>query len=676
MLYGFRPILLSGLELLIVISLVMVCLAQLFLLFSFLWLDISSALSFGGKPNSLIKPYRAVPLQDIVTWDAHSIFVRGERILFYSGEFHPFRLPSPGLWLDVFQKIRALGHVSFDGVFALEPFFEAATEAGIYLLARPGPYINSELSGGGLPGWLQRIKAPVRTATQEFLNATEKYVETVGSIIAKAQITNGGPVILFQPENEYTSPLAVQICWNLRNSWIPNTWPTLRINTGERTYGGTNWGNMGHPLGYTSYDHGAAVKEDRTIVREKYSEAKLEAHFLQASPAYLTAIPGNPTYGAYAQNVDVAVTLLSGAKTQFYVTGGSLTLYGRDSKIHVVDYDVGGINLIYSSAEIYTWKRSGNKSVLLLYGGERETHEFALSSELGKPSVEGNGVKITQKGSETIVQWTATPSRKVLHYGQSLDVYLLWRNDAYNYWVLDLPAPAPMGNYTSFSKANSSVIVKAGYILRSAAVSGTTLYLTGDLMLRQNFRYETECTYRTSNNPRNLTTPTSLYGGDYGFHAGSLIYRGHFTATGHERTFNLSTQGGFAFGHTVWLNKAFLGSWPGIDAYENYNQTFNLPSLIGGGQYVLTVVMDHMGMYMEFVVGSNTMKAPRGILDYSLEGHAKSDVVWKMTGNLGGEQYRDLVRGPLNEGAMYAERQGYHLPDPSSQIIIITSPAK
>jgi beta-galactosidase GanA len=63
------------------------------------------------------------------------------------------RLPVPALWLDVFQKIRALGYtgVSFyvdwallegdpgtfkaDGVFDLDPFFEAATQAGIYLLA-------------------------------------------------------------------------------------------------------------------------------------------------------------------------------------------------------------------------------------------------------------------------------------------------------------------------------------------------------------------------------------------------------------------------------------------------------------------------------------------------------------------------------------------------------------
>jgi hypothetical protein len=45
------------------------------------------------KPNlnEIIKPYKRELLQDIVTWDEHSLFVHGERIMFYSGEFHPFR---------------------------------------------------------------------------------------------------------------------------------------------------------------------------------------------------------------------------------------------------------------------------------------------------------------------------------------------------------------------------------------------------------------------------------------------------------------------------------------------------------------------------------------------------------------------------------------------------------
>lgn len=34
-------------------------------------------------------------------------------MMIISGEFHPFRLPVPDLWLDVFQKIKSMG---FTGV--------------------------------------------------------------------------------------------------------------------------------------------------------------------------------------------------------------------------------------------------------------------------------------------------------------------------------------------------------------------------------------------------------------------------------------------------------------------------------------------------------------------------------------------------------------------------------
>lgn len=33
----------------------------------------------------------------------------------------------------------------------------------------------------------------------------------------------------------------------------------------------------------------------------------------------------------------------------------TLTLNGRDSKIHVTDYDLGGLTLLYSTAEVFTW---------------------------------------------------------------------------------------------------------------------------------------------------------------------------------------------------------------------------------------------------------------------------------------------------------------------------------
>jgi hypothetical protein len=69
------------------------------------------------------------------------------------------------------------------------------------------------------------------------------------------------------------------------------------------------------------------------------------------------------------------------------------------------------------------------------------------------------------------------------------------------------------------------------------------------------------------------------------------------------------------------------------------------------------------------------MKTPRGVLDYSLDGnHAAKDITWKLTGNLGGEDYFDRTRGPLNEGGMYAERQGWHLPSPPEKVFVPGSP--
>ena len=89
----------------------------------------------------------------------------------------------------------------------------------------------------------------------------------------------------------------------------------------KQTFGGTNWGNLGHADGYTSYDYGAAITEERQVHREKYSEAKLIANFVAASgDALASATPGYNQTGVFADNNDITVTPLIGKKTKFYVT--------------------------------------------------------------------------------------------------------------------------------------------------------------------------------------------------------------------------------------------------------------------------------------------------------------------------------------------------------------------
>lgn len=222
------------------------------------------------------------------------------------------------------------------------------------------------------------------------------------------------------------------------------------------TYGGTNWGNLGHPGGYTSYDYGAVITEDRLVSREKYSEAKLEANFLQASPAYLTAVPQNNSHanGSYSNSPAIAVTASFGNVTNFFVIrhaaynslestefklslptsqgnitipqlNGSLVLYGRDSKIAVTDYDVGGTNLLYSSAEIFTWKKYESKTVLVVYGGPNELHELAFSNADKANVVEGTGVTVVHKKKNAIIGFKTSPERRIVQVNKSLYVYIL-----------------------------------------------------------------------------------------------------------------------------------------------------------------------------------------------------------------------------------------------------------
>jgi hypothetical protein len=524
------------------------------------------------------------PLQDVVTYDADSFSINGERLFIFSGEYAPFRHPSPDTWLDDFQKIKALGFntVSFyvpwflvegkpgefnaEGVFDIRSVFEVATKAGLYLIARPGPYIHTETSGGGLPGWMQRVKGLLRTSAPDYLAATNNYMPRVCELIAEAQITNGGPVILVQAENEYSEfdgevtgpdggymqyvidqaraagivvpitsndahnnglnapgtgvgevdvygydqyPIGVG-CWNL-DDWVPGQlndsyWDThLRFSPNtphliaefqagtasgwndpgysycaqandevfarvifKNLYasavkslnlysvaGGTNWGNLGYPDFYTSYDLGAMIAEDGTITSEKYAETKLQAQFFKVSPAYYSARPVKADTTSFTNNSVLRVTQLldQDSETSLYVIrhdayesravspyhlklhtsrgnivvpslDGSLTLNGRDSKIHVSDYQVGNKKLLYSSAEIFTWKKYDDKTVLILYGGPGETHEAAIISKSKLRVIAGPNVLSRSSDGVVVFNWKTSIDRTVLQIGD-LQVYLL-----------------------------------------------------------------------------------------------------------------------------------------------------------------------------------------------------------------------------------------------------------
>ena len=219
--------------------------------------------------------------------------------------------------------------------------------------------------------------------------------------------------------------------------------------------------------GYTSYDYGSAIDEERGIGREKYSELKLEGQFAKVSPAFLTAEVGVASNGIYASTANIFTTPLWGneSATNFYIVrhadhqkttsttykfnlktsqgtitvpqlGGDLVLTRRDSKWHVTDYDIGGLNLLYSTAEIFTWKKYNGKTVLVVYGGPSELHELAVETSSSAKTIEGKDVTTKSANGTTILNWKVSSTRRVVQIG-SLFVYLLDRNTAYNYWVPD-----------------------------------------------------------------------------------------------------------------------------------------------------------------------------------------------------------------------------------------------
>ncbi|EJU05035.1 glycoside hydrolase family 35 protein [Dacryopinax primogenitus] len=162
-------------------------------------------------------------LTDLVQWDPYSLYVMGQRIFLWSGEFHTWRLPVPDLWPDILQKAKAAGMntisiyvhwgltnpsngtVDFTGVRALAPLFDAALASGLWVVVRPGPYINAETTAGGIAHWVtSEVAGHLRTNATDYESSWVPYIKGIIEECKPYQITEGGPIIAVQIDNEYT----------------------------------------------------------------------------------------------------------------------------------------------------------------------------------------------------------------------------------------------------------------------------------------------------------------------------------------------------------------------------------------------------------------------------------------------------------------------------------------
>ncbi|MEV5434317.1 beta-galactosidase [Streptomyces sp. NPDC052701] len=159
-----------------------------------------------------------------VGFDRYSLLVDGRRLVLWSGELPFFRLPSPSLWRDVLQRMRAHGYNAVDvpvawnyhspapgrhdftGVRDLDLLLRTAAETGLYVVLRPGPYIGAGLDGGGLPGWLTAAGVRARTTDPEYLRHADAWLSAVHAVAARHLFTRGtGTVLLYRIEDAHGS---------------------------------------------------------------------------------------------------------------------------------------------------------------------------------------------------------------------------------------------------------------------------------------------------------------------------------------------------------------------------------------------------------------------------------------------------------------------------------------
>ncbi|MFD4877010.1 beta-galactosidase family protein [Streptomyces sp. NPDC058420] len=145
----------------------------------------------------------------------------GRPVRLLSGALHYFRVHEAS-WGHRLAMLRAMGlncvetyvpwnlHEPAPGdvrdVQALGRFLDAAREAGLWAIVRPGPYICAEWENGGLPHWLTGELGPrARTRDPRFLGHLERWFRQLLPEVASRQLDRGGPVIMAQIENEYGS---------------------------------------------------------------------------------------------------------------------------------------------------------------------------------------------------------------------------------------------------------------------------------------------------------------------------------------------------------------------------------------------------------------------------------------------------------------------------------------
>jgi len=151
----------------------------------------------------------------------------GKPIQIHSGEMHYSRIPKP-YWRHRLKMMKAMGlnavatyvfwnyHEIAPGVWDFKSgnkdiaeYIKIAEEEGLFVILRPGPYVCAEWEFGGYPWFLTKVPGMViRGNNPQYLAATKAYFTALYGQVKPLLVSNGGPIVMVQGENEFGSYVA------------------------------------------------------------------------------------------------------------------------------------------------------------------------------------------------------------------------------------------------------------------------------------------------------------------------------------------------------------------------------------------------------------------------------------------------------------------------------------
>jgi beta-galactosidase len=145
----------------------------------------------------------------------------GQRLQIRCGEIHFARVPRE-YWGQRLRLCKAMGlntvcaylfwnyhqwdqsRFDWSGQADAAEFCRLAQQEGLWVILRPGPYACAEWEMGGLPWWLlKKDGIRLRTRDPDFMAACRAWLKEVGRVLGPMQVTQGGPILMVQVENEY-----------------------------------------------------------------------------------------------------------------------------------------------------------------------------------------------------------------------------------------------------------------------------------------------------------------------------------------------------------------------------------------------------------------------------------------------------------------------------------------